>query len=220
MIDRLLSLIAPHYCCGCGEVGVKLCDCCKNDILEDTPSICIFCRKLVKNANLCSNHQLPYSAGYLVGFRDGPLLKLIDDYKFNRAKESAKVIAELIISRLPAIYGDIVIVPIPTTPHNVRVRGYDHMLLIARYLSRQSGWSVEPVLTRQNNITQHYAKSAAQRKEQAKSFFRVKRELSTDKIYLLIDDILTTGSTVQAAARCLREAGADNVIVAVAAIQR
>ena len=94
------------------------------------------------------------------------------------------------------------------------------MLLIARYLSRQSGWSVESVLTRQNNITQHYAKSAAQRKEQAKSFFRVKRELSTDKIYLLIDDILTTGSTVQAAARCLREAGAENVIVAVAAIQR
>ena len=94
MIDRLLSAIAPHHCCGCGENGPLLCHSCRNYIIDEAFLSCIYCRKLGKNANLCANHRLPYRHAWCVGLRDGALLELIDSFKFGRAKAGGKVLAE------------------------------------------------------------------------------------------------------------------------------
>lgn len=110
-------------------------------------------------------------------------------------------------------------VPIPTTPHNIRIRGYDHMLLTARALARRRNWCVAPLLSRRNNTTQHFAKSAAERRRQAVGFFEIQKKPEVDRTYLIIDDIYTTGSTIKAAADCLAQAGASAIWVAVVARQ-
>lgn len=219
MLDRLLAIIAPHYCSGCGEIGDVLCDCCKNNIQDEVLSVCIYCRKFVKSANLCAEHNLPYSMGYVVGFREKSLLRLIDDFKFHRNIQASRAVAELIHNRLPDI-NQVIIIPTPTTPRNIRVRGYDQMVLVAKDLSKLRNWPVKQVLIRQNNTTQHFIKSASKRKKQAKNFFKIDVKLDPAKTYLLIDDILTTGSTIQAAAECLRSAGAVTIVVAVIALQK
>ena len=110
------------------------------------------------------------------------------------------------------------VVPVPTAPTNIRKRGYDHMLLVARQFARRRGLRVERPLVRQANVTQHYARSAAERRKQAQQFFRA-RGVRADVPYLILDDIFTTGSTIKAAAQMLRAAGARDIRVGIIARQ-
>jgi predicted amidophosphoribosyltransferase len=108
---------------------------------------------------------------------------------------------------------------VPTAPKNVRFRGYDHMALVARALAKRRGWTVSTALRRRSNVTQHFAKTATERRRHAKDFFEVRGSVNIDQPHLVIDDIFTTGSTVEAAADCLKQAGATEVWVGVIARQ-
>lgn len=219
MINRLLSAIAPHHCCGCGELGAVLCLCCKNNISDEQFARCIVCNIPTKQYNLCSKHTLPYQVAWCVGERDELLASVIDIYKFRRAKAAYRVLAELLNECLPDISDDITVTWVPTAPRNIRIRGYDHMELVAKHLAKLRDWPVASTLRRRNNATQHFTKSATERRRQAVGFFEPKSKLDPEKTYLLIDDIYTTGSTLAAAAKCLREAGASKVWAGVIARQ-
>lgn len=217
MLDAVLGLIAPHHCCGCGFEGVVLCDDCKKYIISRPYEDCAVCEKAADMGNLCSRHRLPYRQLYCVSSRQGALRRLIDDYKFHRVRAADVVLAELLNEALPELSDTTVIVPIPTTAKNSRKRGYDHMWRIARRLGKLRGLPVRPLLRRRNNVTQHYAKTAAQRRKQAAEFFEVVGTVDPKATYLLIDDIFTTGATLTEAARALRKAGAKDIIVGVIA---
>ena len=146
------------------------------------------------------------------------MARLIDDYKFHRVRAASGVLARFLDELLPEYDTSTVVVPVPTAPANIRKRGYDHMLLIARQFARRRGLRVERPLVRQTNVTQHYARSAAERRKQAQQFFRV-RGARADVPYLILDDIFTTGSTIKAAAQTLRDAGAKDIRVGIIARQ-
>lgn len=218
MVDAVLSMIAPHHCFGCGFEGVVLCDCCKNNILDEPFSTCLVCG-VSAHDNLCESHDVPYQRAWCVATRTGVIAEVIDSYKFHGVRAAHQPLAQLLHEVLPALPAQTVIVPVPTTPRNVRIRGYDHMELMARELARLGGWQLASPLQRRNNVTQHFAETAAARRAQAKEFFEVKIEVDNTVPYVIIDDIFTTGSTIEAAACCLRDAGAEQVWVAVIARQ-
>jgi len=145
--------------------------------------------------------------------------RLIDDYKFHRVRAVSGVLARLLDELLPEYDASTVVVPVPTAPTNIRKRGYDHMLLVARQFARRRGLRVERPLVRQTNVTQHYARSAAERRKQAQWFFRAS-DVRADTPYLILDDIFTTGSTIKAAAQTLRAAGALDIRVGIIARHR
>lgn len=221
MVDAVLGFLAPHHCYGCGEIGSILCLCCKNDVLAEPFLACVLCGQGTGvGGNVCSRHvALPYQRLWCASWRSGVLEQVIDTYKFQRARHAHKVLAELLHRLLPNISEEVCVVYVPTAPKNVRIRGYDHMKLIGDALAQLRGWQVTPLLERNNNITQHFATSAKERSEQAKSFFRLNGQVDPSVTYLLVDDILTTGSTVRAAAECLVDGGAEQVWVAVLARQ-
>lgn len=218
MIDRILSNIAPHYCCGCNKIGTLLCDSCKYNIVNELKNSCVCCGKPSLDMNLCNKCNVPYEKAWMVGQREGVLQRLIGLYKFERAKEAYKSLGQLLVEVLPDLPADAVVVPIPTTPSRIRERGYDHMTLVAKCFAKKRGLSCQRVLGRKTNTKQRQA-SAKKRQEQAAAAFFVKEKIDPNRPYLILDDVMTTGATVKYAAQALKDAGARHVWVAVIARQ-
>lgn len=218
MPGYLVNLLAPHYCCSCGEIGAVLCEHCKYDIISEPYEACILCHNVAKpTENLCNSCSTSFLHAWVVGSRTDALKKAVDNYKFERIRAAYKLFAELFDATLPNLPPDVVIVPIPTIAKHVRVRGYDHMRLIARELARIRTLTYSPCLYRATTTMQRGANRAV-RREQAAAAFAV-RNVHKGARYLIVDDISTTGATVEYASRALLQAGAAEVWVAVLATQ-
>ncbi len=131
-------------------------------------------------------------------------------------REVATVLGDMLAETLPSLPAETIIVPVPTLRSHVRQRGFDHTRILATTVAKRLHMPVEFALQRAGRSMQRGA-TAVRRRRQAKGAFRVDEKLDPDKIYLLIDDVVTTGSTVIEASKRLREAGASEVWVAVLA---
>lgn len=218
MLDKILSFLAPHYCCGCGKIGSLLCHNCINDIIDDDEVVCISCCRPTVGDNLCKICHTSYERAWLVGKRSGVLQRLIGLYKFQRSRAGYKDLGDLLLARLPDLPPETIIVPIPTVSSHVRERGYDHMLLIAKYVAKKRHLELARVLRRQTNTKQRQS-GARQRDKQARAAFTIDSALDKNKNYLLIDDVVTTGATLKYASKVLIDAGAKHVWVAAIARQ-
>lgn len=218
MIDMALSFIAPHPCCGCGKLQGLLCEDCKYDIISETFSGCIGCGRPVGVSRVCGRCRTPYSRTWCVGERSGILEEIINQYKFERAQEAHKIMADLLVTVLPELPENVIIVPVPTIATHIRQRGYDHTLLLAKALGRRVRRPVAASSLVRITQTKQREASRSVRIAQAKRAFRAKG-INTSACYLLIDDVVTTGATVKYAAKALKDAGAQDVWVAAIARQ-
>lgn len=218
MVDGLVGIVAPHHCCCCDKIGSLLCDNCKYNITSERVTRCIVCGRPTANNWLCSDCHTPYERAWAVGSRTGALQRLIGLYKFERAIAASKTLSALMLQSLPELPQETIIVPIPTVSSHIRERGYDHMLLIAKNIAQARGLKMQRLLKRQTSTKQRQA-TATQRSNQAKCAFAVDGLIDKGAIYLLVDDVMTTGSTMKYAARCLIKAGAKHVWIAIIARQ-
>lgn len=206
----LLDLIIPHSCRGCGHTGSILCNRCKNNIildhLEHPPKL-----KLPKS----------FPPTFIVSDRAGLVNVLIHDFKYNSARALATSFAEILHQILPPLPPSTVIVPLPTVQQHIRARGLDHTYLIAKKLAKLSGCHIERLLIRNNNTVQ-VGSDRKTRLMQAQSAYLVNPDIKINPAttYLLFDDVWTTGASMQAAIKRLRQAGAKNIIVALLAVSR
>lgn len=209
MIDTLLRFLAPHYCYSCGTIGSPLCINCENDISSDYESSCVVCAQPSANGS-CLAHCLLIEKGWCLGVREGVLRDLTNDLKFAGSREIGTCLARCVTQVLPVLPTQVVLVPIPTIAAHVRQYGLDHTKLLVRQLAVQTSRPVEIALARKTRHVQH-GKSRRVRQAQAAEAFMCAKTITDDKIYLLVDDVVTTGATLLAAATVLREAGAAHV---------
>jgi ComF family protein len=217
IVDKMLAIIAPHPCSGCGKLGSSLCASCKYDIIKQTFSRCVVCDR-PSPLGVCIGHNKSFKNAWVVGLRRGVLQRVIGNFKFQNMKSAARELAELLDARLPQFSKDVVIVPVPTAPAHIRERGYDHMLLIAQHLAAMRRISLAHLLVRAGMETQHHA-NRQQRLQQAGSAFRLSETIDSTKHYIVLDDIITTGATIDATTQLLRAGGATRISVAVLARQ-
>ena len=174
---------------------------------------------------MCPDCEVPFFWLGVVGWREGALAKVIKDFKYESVRAAGEVLAELMDARLPRdlakvageaegeadiVGSEVVVVPLPTIGRHVRERGLDHTLMIAKKLARRRGWKCERLLGRATDTVQVGTK-AAERREQAAQTYEVRGKVEVEKIYLLVDDVWTTGATMLAAEKVLREAGARRI---------
>lgn len=218
MIDDFISMIAPHHCCGCGKIGGLLCDDCKYNIIHEPINSCLVCNRPTNSNCLCNTCKVPFNQAWVVGERNGILQRLIGLYKFERAISAYEDLGGLLVDILPELPSNCIVIPIPTVSSHIRERGYDHMLLIAKYIAKARNLKCRQLIYRQTNTKQRQ-KGARQRIEQAKRAFGLKGNIDTNVPYLLIDDVYTTGATIKCASQILRKAGAKQIFVAIIARQ-
>ena len=176
----------------------------------------MLCHRLAKpTENLCNNCPASFTRAWCAGDRREGLRELIDRYKFERTRAAHAPLAALLDATLPSFPADITVVSVPTIAPHIRIRGYDHAALIARQFARLRGHSYTPSIVRASNTVQRGA-GRKQRFQQVKQAFAAE---ACNGRYLLIDDISTTGATLEYASRALLNAGADEVWVAVVAAQ-
>jgi len=160
-----------------------------------------------------------FSRAWCVATREGTVERVIDSYKFDRARSAYRDIADVLDMVVPVLPGNVVVVPVPTIARHIRKRGYDHTLLIARYFAKKRQLELNTHSLMRVSNTSQFGASKKQRELQAQRAFASTRRLDGTKTYLLVDDIYTTGATLRHAARILKDAGAGDVWVAVVAKQ-
>ncbi len=208
MLDGLLSWLAPHPCISCGAIGALLCDECKKYIVSCKPAHCLWCERL-SGVGLCSKHAGIVDVFYWLGDRKGVLRRLVDGPKLLAQREVVLVAADMLALAFTFPSGA-VLVPLPTSRRHVRMRGLDHTDSLAYHLSRQTGLLRQSVLRR----TRHFVQKGASRRiraVQVHGAFWVKGPIDPTRTYILVDDIVTTGTSMYEAARSLREAGAKTI---------
>ena len=206
IFEHMLKIIAPHPCSGCGKVGNILCNACKYDIINDPFVGCFLCGA-PQIEGICPIHNSPIQRAYIASVRVGTLETVINRLKFEHAKAAARPLAEVLYESLPVLPSDIQLVPIPTVRSHIRQRGYDQVDLITRHLAELTHLPVVTALQRGTNDTQHHVGRTERIQQATKAFSLINGDQLTKGPILLIDDIVTTGSTFQAAAQLLKNAG-------------
>ncbi len=137
--------------------------------------------------------------------------ELVKQLKFDRNQSSARVIAELMSEALPYLPESTILVHNPTSTKHVRERGYDQAKLLAAELASISKRRNLTLLSRINQVQQVGSKRRERLTQLQGAYRTLKPELIKGAYILLVDDVSTTGATIEQAALVLKQAGAKRV---------
>ena len=220
-----LGLLFPSRCAGCRRVDEVLCAACRADFVPLQPPLCPRCGQPVENgeADLCRRCQYrepPYAAGYSVFRFEGTLRAAVHALKFERRAEVAALLAEEMLAvlgtRLPGseVWPLDAALAVPLHPAREALRGYNQARLLAKPLAAAWGLPViDDALWRVRDTRSQLGLNARGRRENVRDAFRAESEGVSGLNLLLVDDVRTSGATLEACTAALRAAGADTVRV-------
>lgn len=210
MIEHIISLIAPHKCVGCDHEGSLLCDPCSKTLGINNER----CKKcgytFSEQGCVCF---APIARVYAATRYDSLPRQLVGKLKFDRAKSAAATIAASCAPLVPP--ESTVISYVPTANSRVRLRGYDQSRLIARGVAQYCNKPMIRLLARTSEARQVGASAEVRRSQLKEAFRPTALSVIAGSHIILVDDVLTTGSTVQAAAEALIQSEAARVDVVV-----
>lgn len=216
----LLDLICPHSCRGCNALGAILCERCKNHIIQNREIICPHCKQTFSNMNqqtlkCCKNCDSPFTGLWSVDWRAGALAKLVSEFKYQSVRACSETLVELLDYAIPDnLSKEIIIIPLPTIGKHIRERGLDHTRILAKKLARRRSWQMRPLLQRATDSVQ-VGTNATERQAQATRTYELAKAIDPNTIYLLLDDVWTTGASMVAAANILKQAGVKTIYGAI-----
>lgn len=213
----LLDLIYPPTCGGCGRAGARFCARCAAQVAWlDADPFCSHCGRPTSAGTVCSWCRTAPPA--LDAIRSaalfvGPLRQATHVFKYTGRTDLAGPLAALMAAfwerhPLPA---DLV-VPVPLYPKRQRERGFNQAELLARAFAAQTGLPLSPHgLARVRETASQVGLSAQERRDNVRGAFRAWGDAWAGRRPLLIDDVCTTGATLEACAAALRSAGSQAV---------
>ncbi len=217
VLDKMLEVLFPPRCPCCGELndGGEPCEICSVDIVNQVimGKVCRYCGLEKHNCQCNRYHYLfagtcsPYynrdtakEGVYLLKFRNAPYA----------ADFFGKRMAETLVQRFPKVEFDTVCI-VPSTRKSLSERKYDYIELLAKALVKQLKLPLEKGLLKKiRNTERQHTLAHDKRQANVKGAYKATKRLD-GKTVLLVDDIKTTGYTLNECAKQLRMAGAEKV---------
>jgi len=220
-IFRLIDALLPSQCLLCGgsaQTG-PLCDGCRADLPALGEPRCPVCAAPVPfpapACGRCLAHPPAFDATVAVWRYGFPLDSLVQSLKFRRRLASADFFARAMLDG-PHPPGD-VIVPVPLSSARLRERGFNQALEIARPLARALGLPLDAFsLVRVRDAPPQSRLPWKARQDNVRHAFAASADFS-GRAVIVVDDVMTTGATLDAVARTLKDHGALRVTNWVAA---
>jgi len=212
-----LDFLFPQWCVGCGKEGEFICYSCRRSLPRVMPPLCPRCGKPQPSGIVCPT-CVSWQAeidGIRSPFRfDGVMRQAIHQLKYRNLRAIAKPLAKSLNDYIAAnpIPGE-VLIPVPLHPKRLRERGYNQSSLLAKELGKLTSLPVvDDCLIRQRHAPpQARSSTVEERRSNVAGAFVCRDHRLQNKQVLLIDDVSTSGATLDACAAALKATGATSV---------
>ncbi len=210
------DIIFPKKCINCGREGSHLCEDCFS-LIEINPFQYCLCEKMRK-ADKCINCQNRYLDKIIsaADFNNKIIRETIHKFKYGGIEDLSLPLSLLILSHLQMINCEIdksfVIIPVPMHIKKKKRRGFNQSEEIAKLISKATSLPLSTTLIKTKETKPQMELNKVERIENIKNCFEIKNnDEIKNKIILLLDDVYTTGTTMNECARILKENGAKEV---------
>ena len=213
--------IYPPTCVFCGAAGDRkddLCSACHDDLILNTYS-CPRCAEPLQEppsspCGHCQRHPPHFDTTFAPFHYAEPLKTLLLELKFNQRLQHARLLGNLFSERVlkAAVELPDYIIPVPLHAARLRERGYNQALELARFSGRRLGLPVASHLVVRGRATKMQSRlRTRERQRNVRDAFELRGNVAGLRIALL-DDVMTTGSTLSELSRILKRGGAASVV--------
>jgi competence protein ComFC len=219
--QTILDWLFPKECVGCRVEGALLCAGCAAKIAAVDDNLCLLCNRNLGAFGICETCAESTYLDEIIAacvYKGTTIERAIHCFKFNFVEELAAPLANFLALKLRRLnYREKIkkgiIIPIPLHDKRFLERGFNQAELLARALTKQIGGAVYPDILQRVKFTSQQAKleRSARMENIKEAFVCLKPELIADQEVFLIDDVFTSGATMNEAARVLKAAGAKKI---------
>lgn len=231
IISSFLNFIFPPQCVVCDKVYKKtrfgeeiyICkDCMKKIYFTDNfSSTCKKCSRPIDDGLICIGCQIvrhDFDVAFSCTLYKTEMRKSLLSYKFSDQHHKYRTYARILADKINTIspFPDFdVVVSVPLSKKRLKKRGFDHLLPIARHISKETKKPyIKNSIIKIKDTPPQSTLTFEERRASVKGAFKVNDKIDFhDKSVLLIDDIYTTGSTVDEISKILKKKGAKHVTV-------
>lgn len=220
LLDRLADFLFPPRCVGCARRDRWLCPACSATLALLPAARCRRCAVPLTGALVCPRcYREPPRFEQIICRHpyEGPVRDLVHRLKYRRARHLVGTLVSLIVDDVAALPRPDVVVPVPLHPARARQRGFNQAALLASAIGDALNVRVDAAaLERTRDTPSQVSLPFDQRRANVRGAF-AGRGNTRGLTVLLVDDVCTTGSTLDACALALRRAGAVSVTAVVIA---
>ena len=209
------ALDLPSQCLGCGGFGGYLCSSCESGSTRLSPPYCRICAQPRSNGRTCG--ECASTSPPIDGIRapylmEGAIREAVHALKYRNHRAAASTLGGLLAQwvETSCVPGDM-LVPVPLHKRRIRERGYNQSALLAKEVSTRTGLPLaEDVVIRTRDTPPQVSLSHVERVRSVEGSFQYVGNVREQRT-ILVDDVVTTGSTMFACASALKAGGAKTV---------
>ena len=231
MLNKMIDVIYPPRCPLCRDFiqdvqrqdeSASICPVCFDAFHSVTPPICPVCGTPLDKSQEdhwcgnCLKERPHYEATHACYLYEGAVMDAIHQFKYGSKSGLSKFLGPLLARFAGKIFQpspDLLTMPVPLHPKRLRERGFNQSLLLARHVALQLGTTLDFLSLRRIRYTspQTGLGKEERRKNVRNAFKLVHEDVVKGKTILLVDDVATTGNTLNECARTLKRSGSRDV---------
>lgn len=211
-----LDLLFPPTCGGCDRRGTLWCPECQGQVKLIKPPICLVCGQPFRKEGVCRRCSISSPKCKALrswAYYEGPIRQAIKRLKYRRYISLGLTLARPLTALFDQLGWEIdLVIPVPLGVARLRERGYNQAALIARPFALETSITYSPRgLRRVRETRSQVGLSLTQRKDNVENAFQAEQEIVNQQRILIIDDVATSGATLNSCGAALYQAGAKDV---------